>query len=209
MQGYPMHDPALLPAPHDASERGVDVALAAAYAASEVEVRTATAAWTVRPLADVDPTAAVASTAFPAGVRSLSVVTACNPRSRRLSQQENAARDLALRGRLDALGLRWWPALNRPGDDPPRAGDPGADDAPDPRDGAHDTAPDDGDRDAWDEPSVAVHDLSIEDGVALARELDQAAYHVWTPGRLTLVWVPPTGRVSADQRAATTLRRPT
>lgn len=179
MQACGTHDPALLPAPADASERSVAPGLVEAYAASVVEVRAVAEWWTVEPLAGVDPAGAAETAAFPTGVRQLSVLTACNPRSRRLTEQENASRDLHLRHHLDALGLRWWPALNR------AVGD-----------------------DTWDEPSVAVHDLSIEDGVAIAHDLDQAAYHVWTPGRLTLVWVPLAGRVTADQRAATTLRRP-
>jgi len=178
MQACGTHDPTLLPAPGDATQRGVAPGVVAAYASSLVEVRAVAEWWTVEPLVGVDP-AAAATSAFPAGVRQLSVITACNPRSRRLTEQENTSRDLHLRHHLEALGLRWWPALNRAADDS-----------------------------AWDEPSVAVHDLPIEDGVAIAHDLDQAAYHVWTPGRLALVWVPLAGRVSADQRAATTFRRP-
>jgi hypothetical protein len=57
----------------------------------------------------------------PAPGRVHAVLSAGNPRSRKLTPAQNALADAALRTRLDALGLAWRPALGvgRDGDWPP------------------------------------------------------------------------------------------
>lgn len=170
---YPVEHDERLPTPADDAERGVPRETVAGFAAAIVEVKAVSHWWAVEPLPA--PTSQVA---FPLGVLSLTIVTACNPGGRRLPAPDNMERDASLRARLDRTDLVWWPAINR--------------------------APDD---DGWTERSVAIADLSLDDGVALAHDLHQAALFVWTPGFLDLVWVPRAGRVTADRRHALTTRR--
>lgn len=87
------------------------------------------------------------------GAHDWAILTACNPRGRRLEDAENRQRQAALTAELQACGLVWHAALNR---------DPAG---------------------VWpDEPSMLVLDAAPETLDELARSHDQAALLAGRPG---------------------------
>lgn len=96
---------------------------------------------------------------FPADVEVVHILTACNPRSERLPDAVNAARQRRLAGLLPLLDCRWWvPAEGRD-----LAG-------------------------TWREASFAVAGAAEAEVLALAADLDQHAIYAWRPGERAVVW---------------------
>lgn len=87
----------------------------------------------------------------------LTVVTAWNPDSVRLTDRANRARNRRLAEELDRSGLTWWPATGRD------------------LDGGH------------HEDGFAVAGLPTEGARALGRRHGQAAVYRWTPGSWEVV----------------------
>lgn len=97
----------------------------------------------------------------PPGTRHLHIVTACNPRSRRLDDATNAARNRRFLAEIQAAGL---PVLRADGGAP---------------DGS------------WHEPGFALLDIEVEVALDLARRHDQHAIFELTPDHLTVRWTDP------------------
>ncbi len=120
--------------------------LRAAYASSVVELSWP-GGWTVlRPGEPLGGAALPAWSGRPAAP--VHVVTAWNPRSRVLSDVENARRDVLLRDLLRACGIRFVDALGRSEDG------------------------------AWREPSVALLRTTLHAARSIARRFDQHAIFV-------------------------------
>ena len=135
--------------------------LAAAYAGSVVVLRTEEAGpVTIEPVpGGVGP--GHLPDLLPPETRHLSVLTACNPRSRLLSAAENADRNQRLVAELAAHGLRWVTA-----------------------DGS---APDG----SWREPGYGIIDGDADEVLSLARRFEQLAVFELTPTRLWVRWTEP------------------
>ncbi|GEM_PF-136648 len=135
--------------------------LASAYAGSVVVLRTEEAGpVTIEPVPDgVGP--GHLPELLPPKTRHLYVITACNPRSRLLSEAENAERNRRLVAELETRGLRWVTA-----------------------DGS---APDG----SWWEPGYGIIDGDTAEVLALARRFEQLAVFELTRTRLWVRWTAP------------------
>ena len=135
--------------------------LAAAYAGSVVVLRAdGQGSVTIEPVPDADGPGHLPEL-LPPETRRLYVITACNPRSRLLSQAENADRNRRLVAELEARGLRWVSA-----------------------DGS---APDG----SWREPGYGIVDGDPAEVLALARRFEQLAVFELTATRLWVRWTDP------------------
>ena len=103
--------------------------------------------------------------AFPHPWRCVHVVTAHNPGSRLLTEDDNARRNDRLRADIVALAATWRPALGRS-------------EPPDP---------------PWQEDSFALFDVARRDVLELARRHGQAAVYEWTLRHRAVVLCDPTG----------------
>ena len=132
--------------------------LAAAYAGSLVVLRTPDAGpVTIAPVPEGDGPGHLTEL-LPAAATRLIVLTACNPRSRLLSERENAARNRRLLTELEARDLAWIVADGR--------------------------APDG----SWQEPGYGVVDGDVAELLALARRFEQLAVFELTARRLRVQW---------------------
>lgn len=98
---------------------------------------------------------------FPAEHHHLHIITAANPRSRRLPPLENVGRTTALGRELRELGLISLPAVGRSEDR------------------------------SWSEPCLAVPDADEATLLGLALRADQHAVYRWTPTHRAVVWTDP------------------
>ena len=89
------------------------------------------------------------------------VITACNPRSERLSSDKNGARQRELAGEIRARGWTAYSAIGR-------------DEAS-----------------TWVEPSFAVLDPPLRELMALARRFEQNAVYLWRGRSWRVVWTSP------------------
>jgi len=96
---------------------------------------------------------------FPDAVDVVHVITACNPRSQRLSAAVNAARQQRLRAVTTTLQLAWTTT-------------------------ALAQAPDG----SWPEESLAIADADEDAVLELARRFEQHAIYAWTPDERAVVW---------------------
>ncbi|MEQ1438250.1 DUF3293 domain-containing protein [Fontimonas sp. SYSU GA230001] len=135
-----------------------DPALRAAYRSARYRIDCGTQ-WIERRIGRIDASADAALTA--AGCRShWHVLTPCNPRSRRLSDADNASRVAALRTELTRYGWIALPALNT--DEEGR----------------------------WQEPGFCILDAPQTRVVELAAYYGQLAIVAGTPGAApTLLWI--------------------
>lgn len=142
---------------HGRTERS----LATAYGGSVVALRSAEMPpVTIEPVADA-PGPGRLPDGLPPAARHLHIITACNPRSRLLSDEENATRNAALAQELRARGHE---VLSADG-----------------------SAPDG----SWQEPGFAVVDADPGEILALARRFEQLAVFELTPTELRVRWTEP------------------
>lgn len=107
---------------------------------------------------------------FPFGLERLSVLTAYNPGGVARPEHVNVAAQAALTKQLQMAAVPAWPARSR---------SPEGD---------------------WEEPSLALPDVTTASAASLSLRHEQAAFFLWTPGFLTIVWTPPNRVVTADLR---------
>ncbi|MFO7960947.1 MAG: DNA/RNA nuclease SfsA [Nitriliruptoraceae bacterium] len=135
--------------------------LAAAYAGSVIALHSAEVApVTIEPVPDATGPG-VLPEGLPPAARHLHIITACNPRSRLLSDEENAARNARLERELRDRGLEIITA-----------------------DGS---APDG----SWQEPGFGIVDAEPAEVLALARRFEQLAVFELTPTELRVRWTEP------------------
>lgn len=142
---------------HGRTERS----LAAAYAGSVVALHSAEMPpVTIEPVPDAAGPGRLPD-GLPPAARRVHIITACNPRSRLLTDEENAARNEQLEGELRARGLE---VISADG-----------------------SAPDG----SWREPGFGVIDADPAEVLTLARGYDQLATFELTPTKLLVRWTEP------------------
>ncbi len=124
--------------------------LLATYSATLVEIELPTGRLTLPPVA------APALPDLPAELDGAFIITAWNPRSRRLELEENQARNAALAHQLQALNAEVWPAVGRDR------------------------------LDRWREESYAVSGITLEQALELGRDFEQNAIFEVQPGGMRL-----------------------
>lgn len=160
--------------PTSDAERGLSAARVQTYARAVVDVRASEGVWSVVPLRLNDTREAAR---FPAGTKSISIVTAYNPRGVPHPEHLNVQAQQALMSRLKGGGVLRLAGLSRAADA------------------------------SWAEPAVGMVDVPLEQAIAVSVTCQQSAFFHWTPGILSIVWTPENNVVTADARYCRTIIR--